>query len=174
VKTIKLDIEPTSRTDLLCARCGGFRTEFIVRGSDHVGVHKRCLREAREAPKARPRPPIYPLSDCVVVTEGAVVKGPMQRPTRVSSREEFERVFGKVEDGVAGYIERTEPPSVGQRVVADGREQFLINGKPIVFPPGTNLSAVTSSQVATAIGGVVSRKPAATTIDLDAVFDLSD
>jgi len=45
MKTIKLDVEPTSRTDLLCVRCGGFRTEYEVRGSDHVGVHTRCLRE---------------------------------------------------------------------------------------------------------------------------------
>jgi len=55
MKRIKVEIEETERTDLLCLRCGGFRAEYVVHGSDHVGVHKRCLREARPETARRRR-----------------------------------------------------------------------------------------------------------------------
>jgi hypothetical protein len=51
MKTIKIEIVPTDRTDLLCIRCGMFRTDYAVQPSpgaeQHVGVHAACLREAR-------------------------------------------------------------------------------------------------------------------------------
>ncbi len=101
MKTIKLDVEPTSRTDLLCVRCGGFRTEYEVRGSDHVGVHTRCLRErptrteraleevrrelGEEAPKARRRPPSPVMSGGVEVTSLAEGAFPTPRHTAAIS-----------------------------------------------------------------------------------------
>ena len=76
-------------------RCGGFRTEFAVRESDDVGVHKRCLREAR--PQSAVRMEHEPtMTDAVKIDfdddgEGRVVKGPVGRPTRVRSRKDFEK-----------------------------------------------------------------------------------
>lgn len=81
MKTIKIEVEETSRTDLLCVRCGGFRTEFAVRESDHVGVHTRCLREARPPSAVCGRK--IDLDD-----EGELhvsVDGPVQRPKRARS-----------------------------------------------------------------------------------------
>lgn len=46
---IRIRAVPTTRTDLICVRCGCFRTQFAivpVPGSEeHVGVHKGCLLE---------------------------------------------------------------------------------------------------------------------------------
>jgi hypothetical protein len=48
-KRIKITIAKTRRTDLPCACCGGFRTEFAVIGNGstdedaHAGVHRACI-----------------------------------------------------------------------------------------------------------------------------------
>lgn len=46
--TYKVELVHTTRTDLICIRCGGFRTELAVvpaPGCDeHVGMHKACAR----------------------------------------------------------------------------------------------------------------------------------
>lgn len=50
-RTLRVRIEPTTLTHLVCIRCGGFRTELaIVTPSDHddrepqAGVHKACAK----------------------------------------------------------------------------------------------------------------------------------
>ncbi len=53
MKTARVQLAPTRRTDLVCMSCGRFRTEFAVVpvGGDatreatdsHVGVHRACL-----------------------------------------------------------------------------------------------------------------------------------
>ncbi len=105
MKTIKIEIEETSRTDLLCVRCGGFRTEFAVRESDHVGVHKRCLREARPQSAVRSARPVSvdPVKidfddegEIRASVEGPVTKGPALRPKRVRSMKQFTETFGEV------------------------------------------------------------------------------
>jgi hypothetical protein len=166
VKTIKIEVEPTDRTDLLCVRCGGFRTELAVRGSDHVGVHARCVRERTEAPKARPRPPAFELDE----EEGPMVKGPVQRPTRVRSRKDFEKVFGKVGDGVAHYIERPQLPPSGLHVTGNGFEATSLAVG--AFKPPTATAHVTADgriHVTDQDG-----EPVPFELDLDAAFDLSD
>jgi hypothetical protein len=115
VKTIKIEIEETDRTDFLCVRCGGFRTEYAVRGSEHVGVHTRCLREARAQSAVRSEH-TKTMVDAVkidldeeggvrVSVEGPVERGPVAKPVRVRSRKDFEKVFGKVDDAVGAYLE---------------------------------------------------------------------
>jgi hypothetical protein len=63
-KTMTLCVAPTSRTDLLCVVCGGFRTELAivaaaggVDGDAHAGVHRKCLRADRAARLGRRRRP---------------------------------------------------------------------------------------------------------------------
>lgn len=43
----------TSRTDLICIACGGFRTELAI--SDWVGIHKKCVDDVhvRRGPAKR-------------------------------------------------------------------------------------------------------------------------
>lgn len=53
MKTARVQLVPTRRTDLVCMSCGSFRTELAVVpvGGDttrettdsHVGVHRACL-----------------------------------------------------------------------------------------------------------------------------------
>jgi hypothetical protein len=53
MKTARVQLVPTRRTDLVCMSCGRFRTEFAVVpiGGDttretidsHVGVHRACV-----------------------------------------------------------------------------------------------------------------------------------
>ena len=48
MKSIRLALTKTDRTDLMCVCCGGFRTEFAAHGPDssnpQVGIHKRCAK----------------------------------------------------------------------------------------------------------------------------------
>lgn len=53
MKTARVQLAPTRRTDLVCMSCGRFRTEFAVvpiggdttreANDSHVGVHRACL-----------------------------------------------------------------------------------------------------------------------------------
>lgn len=46
MKALKVQIEKTTRTDLMCIACGGFRTEFAIvpEGFDPcAGVHRACI-----------------------------------------------------------------------------------------------------------------------------------
>lgn len=48
MKTLKVRLEKTTRTDLICIGCGGFRTEFaVVTKGDFVavGVHRACIED---------------------------------------------------------------------------------------------------------------------------------
>jgi hypothetical protein len=46
MKTLKVRLEKTSRTDLVCIACGQFRTEFAImtaESSSEAGVHRECI-----------------------------------------------------------------------------------------------------------------------------------
>lgn len=49
MKMIKIQLEKTSRTDLICVSCGGFVTEYaIVRGGGfepNAGIHRSCIND---------------------------------------------------------------------------------------------------------------------------------
>lgn len=79
-KRIRIVLEKTTRTDLICIACGVFRTEYAIasaHGEAQAGVHTRCLgalgkrapreREEAPAPTREHRPP------AVQVINGAIV-----------------------------------------------------------------------------------------------------
>lgn len=50
MKTLKVRLEKTTRTDLVCIGCGGFRTEYaivsgVVEGESVAGVHRDCIAD---------------------------------------------------------------------------------------------------------------------------------
>ena len=66
MKYMKIVLEHTGRTDLMCVYCGRFRTDFAITGGDmheadaQVGVHKMCAevlsgtREPSSLPEVLP------------------------------------------------------------------------------------------------------------------------
>lgn len=62
MKSIRLTLTKTDRTDLMCIECGGFRTDFAVHGPDNsnpqVGIHKVCAKKlVRKRAKKGGQPP---------------------------------------------------------------------------------------------------------------------
>lgn len=51
MKYLRVKLEPTDRTDLMCVACGGFRTQFLIvpgPGSEpQAGVHRKCTKGVR-------------------------------------------------------------------------------------------------------------------------------
>jgi len=62
-RNVTFRLEPTTRTDLVCVACGGFRTEYAVAladgGESQAGAHAGCVERvrARRATRTRGRGP---------------------------------------------------------------------------------------------------------------------
>jgi hypothetical protein len=67
VKAVRIAVETTTRSDLLCVRCGRFLIggkgrdlALVVAGEgvdqSHAGLHRRCLRAVRAKIIRRPKP----------------------------------------------------------------------------------------------------------------------
>jgi hypothetical protein len=74
MKYLRVRLEPTSRTDLMCLSCGGFRTQLLVVPGPglepQVGVHKACLK-AVKATRAGAKAPKVPVVRSVLEGEGS-------------------------------------------------------------------------------------------------------
>lgn len=64
-RALRVTIQKTTRTDLVCMSCGQFRTEFeVVRTGGHephVGVHRACIDHVhtkRSSPRAGSAAPV--------------------------------------------------------------------------------------------------------------------